>query len=289
MPTSPAYAGGGCRRCPGSGRRSRPAASSSRRSAAAPAHACARPAAAAGDHERPLRRQQQLAQRAQRPGAARPAPARRAAAAAPRSAARSMSSGSTSTTGPGPALHRGVRRRAPRIRGCGRRRRCARPTWPALACWGRKSGGSRPPGRPRGRAGRWRPRRRTAPSASNPGTRCARRSRRWWRPGPRVTKQMPGRPVSLPCASAMKAAPPSCRLMMKRMWSRCSWKPSSTARIALARHAEGVVDALRDQASTRACPAERGAAGWRGAIRLECAGRDSRGIAQGCLTLLTVW
>jgi hypothetical protein len=37
-------------------------------------------------------------------------------------------------------------------------------------------------------------------------------------------------PVSLPCASAMKAAPPSCRQAMKRICSRCSWKPSSTAR-----------------------------------------------------------
>ena len=36
-------------------------------------------------------------------------------------------------------------------------------------------------------------------------------------PGPRVTKQMPGRPLSLPCASAMKAAPPSWRQAMKRM------------------------------------------------------------------------
>ena len=34
--------------------------------------------------------------------------------------------------------------------------------------------------------------------------------------GPRVTKHTPGRPVSLPCASAMKAAPPSCRFTMKR-------------------------------------------------------------------------
>jgi hypothetical protein len=30
-------------------------------------------------------------------------------------------------------------------------------------------------------------------------------------PGPRVTKQMPGRPVALPTASAIIAAPPSCR------------------------------------------------------------------------------
>ncbi len=30
-------------------------------------------------------------------------------------------------------------------------------------------------------------------------------------PGPRVTMQMPGLPVNLPQAEAMKAAPPSCR------------------------------------------------------------------------------
>ena len=36
-------------------------------------------------------------------------------------------------------------------------------------------------------------------------------------PGPRVTMQTPGRPVSLPCASAMKAAPPSWRQTTKRI------------------------------------------------------------------------
>ena len=36
-------------------------------------------------------------------------------------------------------------------------------------------------------------------------------------PGPRVTKQMPGRPVSLPQAAAMKAAPPSCRFGTMRI------------------------------------------------------------------------
>ena len=72
-----------------------------------------RPAAAAGDDERPLGREQQLAQLAQRARApARRAPARRAAAPARRSARVSMSSGSTSTTGPGPALHRVWKARA---------------------------------------------------------------------------------------------------------------------------------------------------------------------------------
>ena len=40
-------------------------------------------------------------------------------------------------------------------------------------------------------------------------------------PGPRVTKHTPGRCVSLPCASAMKAAPPSCRQMTNEIRSRC--------------------------------------------------------------------
>ncbi len=47
-------------------------------------------------------------------------------------------------------------------------------------------------------------------------------------PGPRVTKQMPGRPVSRPWQSAIMAAPPSCRQTMVRMALSCS--ASSTAR-----------------------------------------------------------
>ena len=47
-------------------------------------------------------------------------------------------------------------------------------------------------------------------------------------PGPRVTKQMPGRPVALPTASAIIAAPPSCRQTVIAM-SR-SWKASRAAR-----------------------------------------------------------
>ena len=49
-------------------------------------------------------------------------------------------------------------------------------------------------------------------------------------PGPRVTKQMPGLPVSLPYASAMYAAPPSCRATISLIASRASWSASSTAR-----------------------------------------------------------
>ncbi len=47
-------------------------------------------------------------------------------------------------------------------------------------------------------------------------------------PGPRVTKQTPGRPVTLPTASAIMAAPPSCRQTVTE--SALSWKASSTAR-----------------------------------------------------------
>ena len=64
-------------------------------------------------------------------------------------------------------------------------------------------------------------------------------------PGPRVTKQMPGRPVALPTASAMMAAPLSCRqtvsvmlLIVKRIERR---------QIAFARHAEHMAHAVDRQ------------------------------------------
>ena len=47
-------------------------------------------------------------------------------------------------------------------------------------------------------------------------------------PGPRVTKQTPGRPVALPIASAAIAAALSCRQTVS-LTSR-SWKASSAAR-----------------------------------------------------------
>ncbi len=47
-------------------------------------------------------------------------------------------------------------------------------------------------------------------------------------PGPRVTKQTPGRPVSLPCASAIMAAPPSCRHTVTSTSASCM--ASSAAR-----------------------------------------------------------
>jgi hypothetical protein len=47
-------------------------------------------------------------------------------------------------------------------------------------------------------------------------------------PGPRVTKRMPGGPVSLPSASAIMAAPPSLRQTMTSILASCS--ASRTAR-----------------------------------------------------------
>ena len=76
-------------------------------------------------------------------------------------------------------------------------------------------------------------------------------------PGPRVTKQMPGRPLSLPCASAMKAAPPSCRQAMKRMRCACWWNPSSTARKLSPGTPNTVSTPWATRASTRAWPAIR--------------------------------
>src|SRR3954466_11463098 len=49
-------------------------------------------------------------------------------------------------------------------------------------------------------------------------------------PGPLVTSAIPGRPVSLPYASAMLAAPASWRQTMRRTFSRSSYSPSRSAR-----------------------------------------------------------
>ena len=114
------------------------------------------------------------------------------------------------------------RRRARRVRGCAPDRRSRSPIW--RSC--RTPRGSRAPGTPRARACRARSGRRTKSSASNPGARCAAPPRRWW-PGPRVTKQMPGRPVALPAASAIMAAPPSWRQTVTAIGR--SWNASSAA------------------------------------------------------------
>jgi hypothetical protein len=47
-------------------------------------------------------------------------------------------------------------------------------------------------------------------------------------PGPRVTKTTPGRPVTLPTASAIIVAPPSWRQTVSLIGR--SWKASSAAR-----------------------------------------------------------
>ncbi len=49
-------------------------------------------------------------------------------------------------------------------------------------------------------------------------------------PGARVTRQMPGRPVSLPYASAIIEAAPSWRAETKRIAPCVPWSASSTAR-----------------------------------------------------------
>ena len=64
-------------------------------------------------------------------------------------------------------------------------------------------------------------------------------------PGPRVTKQMPGRPVALPTASAIIAAPPSWRQTVS--CDRPVVEGVERREIALARHAEGVLHAVDDQ------------------------------------------
>ena len=60
------------------------------------------------------------------------------------------------------------------------------------------AGDSRSPGRPRGPGGRRGSGRRAARRASRPGTAVWTPTDAWVAPGPRVTMQTPGRPVSLP-------------------------------------------------------------------------------------------
>ena len=64
-------------------------------------------------------------------------------------------------------------------------------------------------------------------------------------PGPRVTKQMPGRPVALPTASAIMAAPPSCRQTVTVIVA--VMEGIERREIALARHAEHVLHAVDDE------------------------------------------
>ena len=64
-------------------------------------------------------------------------------------------------------------------------------------------------------------------------------------PGPRVTKQMPGRPVALPTASAIMAAPPSWRQTVSLIGAVV--EGVERGEIALARHAEDVLHAVHDQ------------------------------------------
>ena len=49
-------------------------------------------------------------------------------------------------------------------------------------------------------------------------------------PGPLVTKQTPSFPVTFPKASAMKAAPPSCRQVIKFIWFRAPYNASRAAK-----------------------------------------------------------
>ena len=80
-------------------------------------------------------------------------------------------------------------------------------------------------------------------------------------PGPRVTNARPGRPVSLPQASAMYAAPPSCRQMMNRSRSRDVVHGVEDGEVALAGNAESEGGALREQAGDEDFAARTGGHG----------------------------
>ena len=64
-------------------------------------------------------------------------------------------------------------------------------------------------------------------------------------PGPRVTNTMPGRPVALPCASAIMVAPPSWRQTVS--CDRPVVEGVERGEIAFAGHAEHVLHAVRDK------------------------------------------
>ena len=80
-------------------------------------------------------------------------------------------------------------------------------------------------------------------------------------PGPRVTKQMPGRPVSRPSVSAMIAAPASCRQTVTstpRIVERVE-----RGEIGFARHAIDALDPLRDELIDENLAAGAGGRRWR--------------------------
>ena len=143
------------------------------------------------------------------------------------------------------------------------RPRCAarRPTWRD----GRATRPGRSPGTPRGRGTRARSDRPRRTSASNPGGPCG---SRW--PGStrrrRASRgQIAGRPVSWPCASAMNAAGPSCRVAMTRI--PASSRTSSSPR----NDSPGTVKAYRTPAARSASamnrPTVRGPASRRLGLR----------------------
>ena len=124
----------------------------------------------------------------------------------------------------GAAVAGGMEGARDELRECARGRRFRSPIWRSS----RTPRGSRAPGTPRARACRARPGRRTRSSARNSWRAMWMPATALVAPGPRVTKQMPGRPVALPTASAIIAAALSCRQTVSAM--SLSWKASSAAR-----------------------------------------------------------
>ena len=80
-------------------------------------------------------------------------------------------------------------------------------------------------------------------------------------PGPRVTKQMPGRPVSRPAVSAIIAAPASCRQTVTS--TRRIVERIERGEIGFARHAIEPLDPLSDELIDENLPARAGGRRWR--------------------------
>ena len=141
----------------------------------------------------------------------------------------------------GPAVGRRCRRRARRSPGCAPDRRSRSPIWPSC----RTPRGSRAPGTPRARACRARPGRRTRSSASNSWRAMWMPGEALVAPGPRVTKQMPGRPVALPTASAIDGG--AALVPADRERDVAVVESVERGEIAFARHAEDVAHAVDRQ------------------------------------------
>ena len=237
----------------------RPARRSVRRSAPAtrargsPTSGCRRPARSAASRPRAA-----SAASPCRPGPARSRPARTPARPAPR---RARSACPRAARSPPARAGRWSRRRtrATRARGCAPDRRSRSPTSRSS----RTPRGSPVPGTRRARASRGRPGRRTRSAASNPACAMWMPGEALVAPGPRVTNTTPGRPVALPMRLRHHGG--AALLAADGELDRPVVEGVERGEIALARHAEHVLHAVRRRAGRSGFRRRCGCRHWRAA------------------------